>query len=140
MFFGGLYGWTVVALDEQKRMSWAYAATAALSVVGYVLFIPRFGMWGAVCVTIATETLIGLATFLMVWSKTKTLPSFAGAGKALICSIAMYLALVALPDTHVLIDIVIGGVIYGVLMLLTGGVRKETLSELMPRNIAEHER
>jgi len=140
VFFGGLYGWTVVSLDEQKRMTWAYAATAVLSVVGYVLFIPRFGMWGAVWVTIATETLIGLATFLMVWFKTRTLPSFAGAGKALICSIVMYAALVALPDTHVIADILIGGVIYGGLMLLVGGIRKETLWELMPRRIAEHDR
>jgi len=140
VFFGGLYGWTVVALNEQKRMTWAYAATAALSVIGYLVVIPRFGMWGAVWVTIATETLIGLATFAMVWHRTRALPSFAVAGKALICSIAMYLTLVALPDVHVLLDIAIGCIIYGALMLATGGVKKETLRELLPRRIAQHER
>src|SRR5690606_17844138 len=56
VFFGGLYGHAVVAVNGQHRMMYGYATVAALATAGYLLCIPRFGVWGAIGVTVAAET------------------------------------------------------------------------------------
>jgi O-antigen/teichoic acid export membrane protein len=111
VFLGGLYGHLIVALNKQRVMTWGYIAVAIVAITGYLWLIPNYGMWGAVWVTLVSEGLIALITFLVVWRTADTLPSLGVSLKALISAGVMYAVLTQL-NTHVIFDILIGASVY----------------------------
>ncbi|MFH1088883.1 MAG: flippase [Candidatus Uhrbacteria bacterium] len=131
VFISTLYGHTIVALHKQKIMTWGYAFTAAVSVIGYIIFIPRYGMWGAAWVTCLSEFLIALLTFIVVSRVTKTLPNLTVAFKAILASIIMYLVLITLPDLPVLVEVALGGLVYVVTIISIGGIKVSDLKTLL---------
>ncbi len=131
VFLGALYGHLVVALDKQRPMIWGYISVAIVSITGYFLFIPTYGMWGAVWVTLFSEALIAIITFLVVYKVSGALPNLIVAIKAIVAAAVMYFALSVLPATHVLLDIMIGAVVYLFVMLLIKGIRPQEIKSLI---------
>ena len=138
VFVGTLFGHAVVALEKQKGMIVGYAATAVVGIAGYLWAIPRFGMQGAAWMTIASESMIALLTFFVVWKPARALPSPRTTLKAIFSALLMYGVLRLLPELHVIPAILLGAVVYIVAMLTIGGVRKETILELMPESLSRH--
>ena len=135
VFFGALYGHAVVAVGRQKQMMWGYAGTAMVSVIAYLIVIPRAGIYGAAWVTIVSETIVAILTFLVVYSSSRALPSLRVTAKALIASFVMYFALQALPEWPVLIAVTIGASVYiGVLFVLRA-ITLEKIRSLLPSRI-----
>ncbi len=66
VFFGCLFSHAVIALDKQKKMIPFYLLTAVTSVAGYLYFIPKYSYFGAAWVTVYSELLIALASFVLV--------------------------------------------------------------------------
>ncbi|MFA4845325.1 MAG: flippase, partial [Patescibacteria group bacterium] len=97
VFFGALYGHLIVAINRQRMMISGYLGVAVISITGYLLLIPDYGMWGAVLVTLVSEGLIALITFLVVYRVTGSLPNLKVTLKSLIAGGVMYAALRALP-------------------------------------------
>lgn len=60
IFLGYLFSNTVVVVNKQRTMVWAYASVAAASIVLYLLLIPRFSYFGAAAVTVAVESAVAL--------------------------------------------------------------------------------
>jgi len=119
VFIGALYGHSIVALNLQKPMIWGYGGVALLSVIGYLLFIPHFGMYGAAWVTIFSESLIALITLLVVSRASGHWPKLLVAGKSLLASIVMAFSLFWLPALPVLVTVACGALVYAfVLMIL----------------------
>ncbi len=133
VFFGALSGHAIVALNLQKPMTWGYAITAVLTIVGYVLFIPRFGMWGAAWMTVGAEVLIAILTFAVVYYKSRFLPQLTVFWKTVLACAVMYVVLVTLPPMNVLIQVVIGSVVYAAALVGVGGARLSTIKEMMRR-------
>ncbi len=131
VFLGALYGHLIVALNKQKVMTWGYIAVAIVAVIGYLWLIPEYGMWGAVWVTLVSEALIALITFIVVYKVSGSLPSLKTAGKAVIASGVMYLFLRIIPSAHVLISISLGAVIYILAMLSMNGISRESLASIV---------
>jgi len=131
LFFGSLYGHMIVAIKKQKIMTWGYIATAILSIAGYLIFIPSHGIWGAAWVTVFSESLIALLTFLVVTKNTRVLPNPLSLLKAGLASAIMYLFLTYLPTINVLISIILGSVVYFAVLYLIKGIKKETIKELI---------
>ncbi|KKW36492.1 MAG: Polysaccharide biosynthesis protein, partial [Candidatus Giovannonibacteria bacterium GW2011_GWA2_53_7] len=140
VFFGTLYGHAVVAVNKQKLMLFGYAATAVLSVAGYLWMIPRFGMTGAAFVTIFSESLIAILTFSIVWREIRMRLPFVILLKASAAAIMMAYALKMLPAMPVLAAMAIGAVIYAILLLAVGGISVQTIRELMPSRLAAHKK
>ncbi|MFH1252923.1 MAG: flippase [Candidatus Uhrbacteria bacterium] len=134
VFFSSLYGHTVLAIRKQKIMTIGYAVTAVISVIGYLIFIPKFGMWGAAWVTCFSELAIAALTFLMVSWTTKILPNLKITIKALAAGLFMYFVLLSLPTTPVVITIIIGALIYATIIILIGGIKISDLKSLLPKN------
>jgi O-antigen/teichoic acid export membrane protein len=130
VFLGALFGHLVVALNKQKPMTWGYVGVAIVTVVGYFLFIPKFGMWGAAWMTLFSEWLIALITFSVVYKVTKVKLHFVVASKAIFASAIMYLFLRFVPSLSVLVDILIAGILYLAIMLLTKGIKMEDVRAL----------
>ncbi len=130
VFLGALFGHLVVALNKQKPMTWGYVAVAIVTIIGYFLFIPRYGMWGAAWMTLFSEALIALITFLVVSRVAKITPSLVVTGKAVVASGAMFLVLQFASTPFVLLDILIAAIVYLFVMLLIKGIRIEEINAL----------
>lgn len=130
VFLGALFGHLVVALNKQKPMTWGYVSVAIVTVVGYFLFIPRFGMWGAAWMTLVSEWLIALITFLVVYKVAHIKLRFSVTAKALTASFVMFVVLQLLPSFTVLIDILVAAIVYIAIMILIKGIRIEDIHAL----------
>ena len=130
IFTGALTGHAIVALNKQRVMLWGYAVTAIVALVGYFLLIPIFGITGAAWMTVASEVLINTLTAFVVMKTSGWRPSLTIFSKALVASVLMILALMALPAMHVFIVISIGAVVYTSAIVALGGVKISTLREL----------
>lgn len=130
VFMGALFGHLVVALNKQKPMIWGYLAVAIATIVGYFLFIPTYGMWGAAWMTIFSEGLIAIITFLVVYRVTGILPTWQVSAKAILASVVMYLFLEYIPSVHIIIDILLAAMIYLLIMILIKGIRLEDIRAL----------
>ncbi|MFH1405522.1 MAG: flippase [Patescibacteria group bacterium] len=131
VFWGTLYGHAVLAVKKQRVMVWGYLATAVVAIAGYLIFIPTYGMWAAAWVTIVSELMIAVLTFIVVYKATKMLPGLATAAKALLASGVMYVILLKLPENwNVIINILIGAVVYFIFMLIVRGIKTQNLANL----------
>lgn len=130
IFVGNLFGHTVVVINKQKQILWAYAVIAVISVVGYLVFIPRYSYFGAAWMTVVSEILITLASIYVVWKTTKIAPALNLFFKSLIASIGMGVALFLLSGQSLLVMIVAGILIYFIILYLLRGFSKELIREI----------
>lgn len=121
VFFGSLFGHTIVALHKQKPMILGYAAVAVLATLGYILTIPVYGAIGAAWVTLGSEILIALITAVVVLRTAKTTLELRPLLRVLGASAVMFGVLTWLPNFHVLLQIAIGIVVYFFVLGLLGG-------------------
>ncbi|MBU0531209.1 flippase [Patescibacteria group bacterium] len=134
VFFGSLTGHAIVALGLQKPITWGYAITAVVTIIGYILVIPPYGVWGAAWMTVAAEVLITIFTFSVVSYKSKFRPNMTVLLKALAASAVMYGVLMVVPPMNVLWLIVIGAVVYGATLFGIGGVKYATIKDMISRD------
>ncbi len=146
IYFGTLFGYLVVALNKQKTMLFGYAFVALTAMCGYLIFIPRFSVYGAAWVTVYSETMIVLIGLTIILLTTRIKLSFYAPLAALASAVIMYLALRFLlpfssvwhnlPDTlEAFITIVVygtfGALIYGIALLLTRAISLQELRSLI---------
>ena len=133
VFFGSMFGHAVIAIKEQKRMIWGYAADAVLATALYLAVIPRYGATGAAWVTVFAEVFIACATYWMIRRVTRFVPSFRTALRAALAAAFMAIFVSLLPDMHVLLKVAFGAAGYAGLALLMRAVSPETLKGLLPK-------
>ncbi|MBU4315604.1 flippase [Patescibacteria group bacterium] len=133
VFWNSLFGHAVVALNKQKIMTWGYLAVAIFTIAGYILFIPSYGMWAAAWLTLFSETLIGLLTFLVVWRVSHYSPSLKMLSKAILASIIMFMAIMIMPDVSTAIMLPLSMLVYAVALTALGGPKPmEILNLFLP--------
>ncbi len=93
IFVGSLLTHAVVALQEQRRMLKFYGITAILSLIGYWLLIPRFGMIAAAWLTVMSEALIVFSSWWSVRRVTGFQFSFGRIGRIALATFIMALFL-----------------------------------------------
>lgn len=122
-FISTLFGHTVVALNHQKRVMWVYAIDAVLSLMGYLIFIPRYGMVGAAWVTVFSEVFAAFFLAHYVLRTTAVTISLRMLERIIAASAIMYGIITLLPDWHVMFIILIGASIYSLVLYLSKGFR-----------------
>ncbi|OGL62675.1 hypothetical protein A3C09_02760 [Candidatus Uhrbacteria bacterium RIFCSPHIGHO2_02_FULL_47_44] len=132
VFVGTLFGHLVVALNKQRAMILGYAATAAVTLAGYLYVIPRFGMYGAAWMTVFSEALIAIITFIVVFRTSGALPHLRVFLKALFAALIMSSFLLLRPSVHVALDILFGALVYFAVMVLIRGIRIEDVKLMLP--------
>lgn len=132
--FGIVFGYTALAIDKQKQAIWIYASDAILSIIGYLIFIPRFGIYGAAGVTIFSEIFAGLGLMFLVFRFTNFYPHLKASFKILLAGLLMYATIISVPLPHVLLSITLGGIVYFALALIFKIVSKETIREILQPN------
>jgi O-antigen/teichoic acid export membrane protein len=131
VFLGTLYGHLVVAINKQRMMTWGYVGVAILSIGGYLLSVPSYGIWGAVGVTLLSEGLIAILTFLVVLRTSGARPNVSSLLKAVIASAMMYMALWKL-NVPLLMDVLVGAAVYMTSLFALKAVTVKDLKALLP--------
>ncbi|MFH2136262.1 MAG: flippase [Patescibacteria group bacterium] len=131
IFVGTLFGHVIVAIKKQKQMIWAYAIVAIISLVAYIILIPRYSFWAAAWITVSSEGAIALISFFVVWKNTRLFPSGKVLGKSIIASLLMCTAIYFLMSMNILFLILLGAAIYFAALYLLRGFSKETVMEII---------
>lgn len=131
IFIGTLGGHAVVAIGKQKQMIWGYLACAILSLAGYLIFIPRYSLWGAAWVTVFSQLFIASVTWLVVIKTSRLRLSLKIPARAFLASLPMVAALYWLRESNVLLMIAVGTAVYFAGLLLFKGLTKETIGEIV---------
>ncbi|MBI3120637.1 MAG: flippase [Candidatus Kerfeldbacteria bacterium] len=130
IFLGNLFANTVVAINKQKTIILGYAAVAVIAIVGYFYFIPRYSYFGAAWMTVATEGLMMLISMILVYRTTRAPFSFSVPLRIVLSAAVMGFAMWLVSDIHFLLRILMGVVVYGIMILSTGALNKQTLQDL----------
>lgn len=128
--FGMVFGYSALAIGKQKQAVWIYASDAVLSVIGYLIFIPRYGIYGAAGVTIFSEIYAGLLLFILVFYYTKISPPWLTIVKIIFASLLMGLLIHYLAFLPLISLILIGASAYSSIIIFFGVIKKETLKEV----------
>jgi O-antigen/teichoic acid export membrane protein len=131
VFFSTLFGHVVVVLNKQKPMIWAYAIDAFLSLIGYLVFIPKFGIWGAAWMTVFSEGLMVFFTYLMVVKTSHLVLHWKVFGKILFSTLVAALVIWFWRDFQWVLAAFLGITVYFVLLYFTQAIDKETIREII---------
>ena len=123
-----VYG--VIATQQQKRMMPFYIVAAVGAVTAYVLTIPRWSYFGAAWTTVAVELFIGLAATRIVWRLMNPHLILNVLLKATLASVLMALVIYFLHP-NLLTGLAIGIAVYTLALLLTKGITKTQLTEML---------
>jgi O-antigen/teichoic acid export membrane protein len=131
IYLNTVFSHIVVAIDGQRKMIPVYIAVAIGAVIGYLLFIPTYGMWAAAWLTVASEVLVGLGSLVVankvVTTEFKPRVLIAAAGASLLMSAVVWL----IRDQFAVIPIIVGAIVYTVALYAFGGIRKATIQDIL---------
>jgi O-antigen/teichoic acid export membrane protein len=132
-FLAALVGTLLIAADRQVTGLFLSLSILVLNVVLNLALIPPYGYDAAAALTTGSEAAVAVAGFALVARIYGFLPEVRTTLLALAAAAAMGAVTWFLRPLPLVVPIVAGAIVYGLAVLLTGGVSRETLRELMPR-------
>ena len=132
--FGMVFGHASLAIGRQKQALWVYITDAVISFIAYLVFIPKFGPWGAAGVTIFSEFYAGFGLAMVAGYWSNFIPRLKNFYKILFSSLFMG-GVIYYLKLHLLFSILIGALIYGLLILALRVISKQTLQEIFKRSV-----
>ena len=133
LYLGAVFGHAAVAINKQKATMWIYISDALITLSGYLIVIPRYGLWGAAWMTVFSEVYAGLLLAYVVGRHVKHKLRLITLGKIILGSGLMGLCLLAVRDWPVLGAVALGIAIYTGAIYLLRAVPRETLREVFSR-------
>ncbi|HDQ22779.1 MAG TPA: flippase [Candidatus Uhrbacteria bacterium] len=141
IFINALFGYSIVVVNKQRQMVWVYIFVAIVALIGYLIFIPRYGYIGAAAFTVVSEALIFLLNFIVTVKTTKFLPSFMIIIKTLAASLVMSGFLYFFQGQNAILLIIIAALIYALALYLFRGYSKEMILEILKfKSLARQEK
>lgn len=133
VFFGAIYGHLAVAINKQKATIWIYVSTAILTLIGYFIFIPRYGITGAAWMSVFSELYAGTLLFLLIKKHISEHLSYRLFWKLILVSIFLGATVYLLRDLSLIALIPLSLIIYAAGLSLTGAVSRHTWREIFSR-------
>ena len=112
IFINVIYAHVVVAVQAQRQMLPIYIVTALGIFAGYIILIPRFGMWAAAWLTVASEIFVTTGSYLVASRTTQLGFELRPVAVAWFSAAVMALTLLALPSLPLIALILLGGLVY----------------------------
>lgn len=137
VFISCLFSHAVVAIDKQKKIIGAYVFTGVTSVIGYLIFIPKFSYIGAASVTIYSELAITLFMIYYIIKFTSFFPNLKILFKALLAALVMGVLLYFIPQAFyasvlgLILVLIASTVVYFTFLYLFKGIAKEDIHTLL---------
>lgn len=121
----------VIAIKKQKVMLWGFGVSAILSLVGYLIFIPKFSYFGAAWVTVFSELLILIFSILVVYKYTRVFPSFDITLKSLAASIVMAWLIFIIPIKNIFFLLPTGALFYFSILFILKGLTPKMIKDIL---------
>jgi len=132
LYVGAIFGHTAVAINRQKQTMWIYISDAVITLIGYLIFIPKYGMYGAAWMTVFSEVYAGVLLWLTIRHYSKESLQLKTFGKIVLASLVMGVSLFFFHGLPVLLSVAIGIAIYIMLLTILRAISKQTLREILP--------
>lgn len=130
--FGMIFGHIALSINRQKQALWIYGSDAILSLLGYFHFIPLYGFYGAIGVTIFSEFYAGAGLAILTMYYARTWPHVGALAKIVLASFLMGWLVRSLQPLNLFLSIIIGGTCYILLILLFRVTTFRALLNLLP--------
>jgi len=130
VYLGAIFGHTAVAINRQRQTMWIYISNAIITLIGYLVFIPKYGALGAAWMTVFSEFYTGLWLFIIVRRYTQEKLAYQTFFKIIISGILMSAVLYFLPNINVIFSAVLGALVYCLAIFATGAVSLKTFREI----------
>lgn len=131
MFLASLAINTVVVINKQKRLIGISTLAAVVSIALNFALIPKFSYIGTSYAVVATECIISVLTYLLVYRAIGLRPRFTIALKCLFAGAIMAGALFAIHTENVIINVVVGGLVYAVLLFVTRALKVQDIKSFL---------
>jgi len=134
IFLGNLLGNSIIALEKQKTGAWIYFAGMIFNIVTNLIFIPKYQYLGAAWTTTATELLVTILMFVLVYKTIHYFPKI-NIWKPLIAGGIMAGFLYLLNGYNIFLLAVGGLIVYLGTLLVIRGIKKEEIQLLTKKEI-----
>jgi O-antigen/teichoic acid export membrane protein len=125
MFVSNAFIAALSAVDRQLSFTWAALASMVVNIVLNVALIPPFGYLGASWATVLTEVALAAFGWFLTVRYVGRVPVFGLSWRILLAGVVMGGVLYPLQGVHgplALLAIGVGGLVYGLAVLLLGGL------------------
>jgi O-antigen/teichoic acid export membrane protein len=129
--FGMVFGYTAIAINRQNKTMWIFISDAVMSLIGYVIFIPLYGIWGAVGVSIFSEFYAGFGLMKVSLYYAQTKISFKPFFKILFSSLLMGLTVYFIDAGNLFLSIILGIILYIGLILALQAVPIQAIRQTL---------
>ncbi len=136
IFFNVIFSHVVVALNAQRKMIPIYIAVALITLAGYLLFIPSYGMWAAAWLTVFSEVAITGGALFVSRQQTKIPAGWKVPLAGLAASLVMGVILFGFSTLPTLPLILIGIICYFITAYLFGAIPKSFIREIISSKTA----
>jgi O-antigen/teichoic acid export membrane protein len=139
VFFSVFLSHVIVAVGAQRKIIWAYFFTAITSVLGYLIFIPKFSYFGAASVTVYSEAAITVFMVFYAWRCAEFIPKLKIFLKSLIASLIMCGVLFIIPANFydriwgLILTLLLASVVYFIILYLEKGLTRKDFLRLLNR-------
>jgi len=131
MFVNALQNALMIARDLKKWLMYLTGAGAAANIILNLILIPPYGFIGAASATVAAE-LITAAGFLIILRHNLPMKLFLSWLIRLAPAIViMIIAIKLTPEIMIILRVIIGAVVFGVMLILTGGLNRDDFKTVM---------
>lgn len=130
IFFGSIMANFVIATNLQKKLVPVYAFSLVFNIVANLLLIPRYSYLGCAMVTIATEYIVCMSAYLILYKNIGLLPDMKIFFKAFLSSLVMGVVLY-FAHVGIVISVIIGALVYITFLYLLKGINKEMVAMVL---------
>ena len=130
IFLGTLFGYAVVAINQQKAMVKGYLLAALAGLVFYFILIPPFGYWGAAAGTVATEIIVAIYAYALVRNVSRQKISWKIAWPILPAALVLTIFF-QVVNIFWILEAIAGGIIYIIIIILTKAVPLDFAKEIL---------
>lgn len=126
-FVNSITHYVLIALDQQRYVTWCFVATAAFNVTANLLLIPAYDFRAAAVVTMLSEVFLLVPFYRRVKRYQKGIGLDRLALRPILASAVMALVLSWLSWLNLLVLVVVGGVVYAAALMALGTFTHEDL-------------
>ncbi len=131
-----LYTNTVIAVNEQKKMTLIYFIAAILALILYGIFIPKFSYHAIPYLKIIIEGFVLISAFILTKKHTKQSPSLKNLPKVIFSSLAMGIFIYCFKNffhQSILLILPMAIVVYFLTLYLIGGIDQNIIRDIIKK-------
>lgn len=137
IFFGHFFNNIIIAGNLQKKLVSILGVAAIFNVTLNLVLIPRFSYLAAAYVSVATELLVVVATFYLVWRKIGYVPKVESFFSVILAGVFMAIFMFVFKGNNFLVLALVGAGIYSLSLWLLNAVKTSEITSLISKKGVE---